>query len=297
VNIGVAVVAQSPNSLLDPFFLGSRDENDVTGYTGTPVNVNSYLFHYRADVQTAGLQYPLQGQYYVAVDSGHSEFDGRSFAGRYLLHAWVNDVNPPLAMMLTTTVSAGRPTLVARTIDLQSGVDPLSLVIAYGRVLVGAVAYDPVSGLAVFPLPSSVPALRAGRTPIVLASGDFQEDKNVDQAGAVESILPNTAFVAGRLKIVNRPTVQWLAPEARVCVAARTRLVAVAGSPRRTSRVRFSVDGRPVATDRSADAGLYMADWRAAGLARGSHRLLAQVTDAAGRTASAVRTVRLCAKS
>jgi minor extracellular serine protease Vpr len=297
VNIGVAVVAQSPNSLLDPFFLGSRDENDVTGYTGTPVNVNSYLYHYRADVQAAGLQYPLQGQYYVAVDSGHSEFDGRSFAGRYLLHSWVNDVSPPLAMMVTTTVAAGRPTLVARTIDLQSGVDPLSLVIAYGRVLVGAVAYDPVSGLAVFPLPTSVPALRAGRTPIVLASGDFQEDKNVDQAGAIESILSNTAFVAGRLNVVNRPTVQWLAPEPRACVSARTSLVVVAGSPRRTSGVRFSVDGRRVATDRTADGGLYTADWRAGGLARGSHRLVAQVTDAAGRTASAVRTVRLCEKT
>ena len=70
VNIGVAVVGQSASSLIDPWFLGSRDENDVAGYTGTPVNVNSYLFHYRADVQAAGLQYPLQGRYYVAVDSG-----------------------------------------------------------------------------------------------------------------------------------------------------------------------------------------------------------------------------------
>jgi minor extracellular serine protease Vpr len=294
VNIGVAVVGQSTNSLIDPFFLGSRDENDVTGYPGTPVNVNSYLYHYRADVQAAGLQYPLQGRYYVAVDSGRSEFDGSSFAGRYLLHFWVNDVNPPVAAMVTTTVSAGRPTIVARTLDLQSGVDPLSLIVAYGRILVGAAAYDPVSGLAIFPLPKTVQALKAGRTPIVVASGDFQEDKNVDQAGDIETILPNTAFVAAQLKVVRRPTVQWLDPELRTCASLPARLLVVAGSPRSIRAVRFSVDGKPVATEGRDAAGLYAATWRAAKLARGPHRLLAQVTDAAGRTATAARLVRVC---
>jgi hypothetical protein len=294
VNIGVAVVDQSANSLIDPFFLDSRDENDVAGYTGTPVNVNSYLYSYRADVQAAGLQYPLQGQYYVAVDSGHDEFSGRSFAGRYLLHFWIDDVTPPLARMVTTTVSAGRPTIVVRTIDLQSGVDPLSLVLGYGRVLVGAAAYDPVSGIATFPLPASVPALKVGKTPIVVASGDYQEDKNVDQAGDIQTILPNTAFLALGLKVVRRPTVQWLDPAARACASARTRLLVVAGSSRKAHGVRFSIDGRPLATDRTGAGGLYAATWRTAGVARGPHILSAQITDAAGRTATAERTVKVC---
>ena len=164
VNVGVAVVFQTPNSLIDPFFLSSRDENDVTGYPGTPVNVNGYLYHYRADVQAAGLQYPLQGQYYVAVDSGHDDFTGRPYAGQYVLHSWLNDVNAPLAAMITRTVSAGRPTIVLRTLDLQSGVDPLSLVLAYGRVLVGAVAYDPVSGIAIFPMSCMAAACRSSST-------------------------------------------------------------------------------------------------------------------------------------
>jgi Subtilase family len=297
VNIGVAVVGQSANSLIDPFFLGSRDENDITGYPGTPVNVNSYLYHYRADVQAAGLQFPLQGQYYVAVDSGHGEFNARSFAGQYLLHSWINDVNPPLAAMVTTTVAAGRPTIIARTLDLQAGVDPLSLVIAYGRVLVGAAAYDPGSGFAIFPLPASVPPLKAGELPAVFAAGDFQEDKNVDQAGAIETILPNTAFLSLRLKVVQRPTVQWLAPERNACLTARTRLLVVAGSPRKTRSVQFSVDGKPIATDRTAAAGLYSADWRTAGLERGPHRLRAVVTDAAGKRAAAVRAVKACEKA
>ena len=161
VNMGVAVILQSAGSLIDPFFLASRDENDVTGYTGTPVNVNGYMFSYRADVQAAGIQYPRQGQYFVAVDSGKSDFTGQSFAGQYLLHAWLNDVLPPLAAMVTTTVAAGRPTIVARTIDLQAGVDPLSLVFAYGDTLIGAVAYDPISGYAVFPLPDVGPGAEA----------------------------------------------------------------------------------------------------------------------------------------
>ena len=161
VNMGVAVILQSGGSLIDPFFLASRDENDVTGYTGTPVNVNGYMFSYRADVQAAGIQYPRQGQYFVSVDSGKSDFTGQSFAGQYLLHAWLNDVLPPLAAMVTTTVAAGHPTIIARTIDLQAGVDPLSLVFAYGDTLIGAVAYDPISGYAVFPLPRVGPAAEA----------------------------------------------------------------------------------------------------------------------------------------
>src|SRR6476659_5204095 len=294
VNLGVAVVGQSANSLIDPWFLGSRDENDVAGYTGTPVNVNSYLFHYRADVQAAGLQYPLQGRYYVAVDSGNSEFTGRSFAGRYLLHSWINDVNPPLACMITTTIAAGRPTIITRTLDLQAGVDPLSLVIAYGRILIGAAAYDPVSGFAVFPLPASVAPLKAGRLPMVFAAGDFQEDKNVDKAGAIETILPNTAFLARTLQVVERPTVQWLSPEPKACLAARERLLVVAGSPRKTRSVQFSVDDRPITTDRTSTAGLYAADWRRTRLAVGPHRLRALVTDAAGNRASAIRSVKAC---
>ena len=296
VNIGVVVIFQTPNSLIDPFFLSSRDENDVTGYPGTPVNVNSYLLHYRSVVQAAGLQYPVQGQYYVAVDSGHDDFTGRSFAGSYVLHSWLNDVDPPLAAMITRTVSAGRPTIVMRTLDLGAGVDPLSLVLSYGRVLVGAVGYDPISGIAVFPLPDSVPALKAGRTPIVIAANDFQEDKNVDQAGEIETVLPNTTFLSTRLRVVRHPTINWLAPERDACAPARTQLLVVAGSPKKIRRVEFSVDGRRIAVDRNGPGGLFSATWRRPATPAGSYLLAAEVTDTSGAAARASRTVRVCAK-
>lgn len=296
VNMGVAVVLQSGGSLIDPFFLASRDENDVTGYTGTPVNVNGYMFSYRADVQAAGIQYPRQGQYYVAVDSGQDEFTGRSFAGQYLLHAWLNDVAPPLAAMVTRTVAAGRPTIVARTLDLQAGVDPLSLVFAYGDVLVGASAYDPVSGYAIFPLPPTVPALAPGKRSTVFVASDFQEDKNVDQAGEIESIMPNTAFVPVKLKVVNHPTVDWLFPEEDDCLAARPRLLVVAGSTRPIASVRFTVDGARIATTRRGAGGLYSATWNRRGLGIGEHELAAIVTDTAGRTATKTIVVKICKK-
>jgi minor extracellular serine protease Vpr len=259
VNMGVSVLLSSPGSLIDPFFLDSRDENDVLGYAGTPVNVNSYLFGYRSDVQAAGVQFPRQGRYYVAVDSGHDDFNGRSFAGGYLLRFWVDDVSPPLAALVTTTVSAGRSTIVARALDAQSGVDPLSLALGYGRVVVGALDYDPVSGLAVFPLPADAPALRPGKVPVVFAAGDFQEDKNVDQAGDAASILPNTAFVGGRLTVVSGPAVTWLFPGRGQCAAPRTRVLVVASAAKRVRSVRFLADGRPVATVTRGGGGLYAA--------------------------------------
>ena len=95
---------------------------------------------------------------------------------------------------------------------------------------------------------------------------------------------------------MQRPTVQWLSPERKACLTARERLLVVAGSPRRTRSVRFSVDGKPIATGRTSAAGLYSADWRTTGLAAGPHRLRAVVTDAAGEQAAAIRSVKACKK-
>jgi hypothetical protein len=194
-------------------------------------------------------------------------------------------------------VAAGRPTIVARTLDLQSGVDPLSLTISYGRIAVGAAAYDPVSGIAVFPLPAAAPALKTGSTALILVSGDFQEDKNVDQAGEIASILPNTTFVPTKLKVVNHPTVTWLIPNRGECASAYTRLLVVASARKAIRKVRFLVDGKRIATVARGTAGLYAATWSPKRVARGPHALRAVVTDAAGATAEAGRGVKVCGKS
>ena len=143
VNFGVSVLDASTGSLIDPFVLGSKDENDVQGYAGIPTDVNSLTFDSGFDVGTAGVQFPRLQRFYVAVDSRADEFTNRSQKGQYVLKAWVDDLSAPAVRILTTRVTAGRPLIAAVAVDLQSGVDPLSLVINYNNALVGASAYDP----------------------------------------------------------------------------------------------------------------------------------------------------------
>ena len=300
VNIGVSVIAGSENSLVDPWFLGSRDENDVQGYAGTPVNVNPLTFDYLIDIGVAGAALPRPKTYYVSVDSGRDPFNGRPLAGRYLLQSWVNDVFPPFIQPLSVRVSAGRPTILARVVDgifrgePSSGVDPLSLVIAYGRVLIGAAAYDAASGIAVFPIPAAAPALKAGKTPAILVGSDYQEAKNVSSTS--DDIMPNTGFRQVSLRVVDGPTVTWVAPEERECVPARARLVVVAGSTDRISSVRFLDGDQTIATVKRGAAGLYFTDWRTRSETPGRHTLRAVTTDADGRKAAASRPVRICRK-
>jgi minor extracellular serine protease Vpr len=292
INVGAAVVASTPGSLIHPWFLGSPDENDVQGYAGLPVNVNNLTIDYPLDVGAAGTVYPRTKAYYVSVDSGRDQFTNRSLAGAYVLRAWVDDLEPPVLGLITARVSAGRPTIALRILDLGAGVNPYSLVIGYGRILVGAAVYDADSGIALFPLPGTAPALRAGKRQLSASAADFQEAKNVDSVG--DDLLPNTAFAQGAITVVNGPTVTCLAPEIRVCAPARTPLLVLADSNRNVRSVRFLLGRKPIATVRRGTAGLYSATWRRGGAAKGRHTLRAVVTDARGRTATAERVVRVC---
>jgi hypothetical protein len=295
-NFGVSILVSSPGAVIDPWVLGSRDENDVQGYAGTPVNVNNLTFGYRADIGAAGAALPIPGTYYVSVDSGRDPFTGASQAGEYVLRAWVNDVNPPLILPVSRRVSAGRPTIVARVFDgilrPESGVDPLSLAIGYRGALVGAAAYDPFSGLAVFPLPSQAPPLRKGRQSLLVVGSDYQEAKNTASIG--ESVLPNTSVDEFPLNVVDGPAVTWLRPEQRECVSRRASLLVVASSTARVRAVRFFADGKRIAIDRRGGADLFGATWRRGSARKGQHVLRTVVVDAKGRTAAARRTVRVC---
>ena len=233
------------------------------------------------------------------MDSGRDIFTGRSLAGRYVLHSWVDDVFPPAAEIITTRVSAGRPTLVFRVVDgpfarSASGVNPLSLTIGYSRTLVGAVAYDPVSGIAVFPLPREAPAIGAGQGTIDLLASDLQESKNLNTSGA--DIMPNTSFSSFPLRVVRGPTATWIAPETRECVAGTTTLAVVAGSTARIRSVSFFRGSKRLATDRTGPGGLYSGTWKVGALRKGRHKLRAVVVDASGRRAAAERVVRRCGR-
>jgi subtilisin family serine protease len=292
VNLGVSVVASSTGSVIDPWFLGSKNENDVQGYAGTPTNVNNFsFFDFELDYGAAGLQFPRQKEFFVSVDSGRDEFTGRSLSGRYLLRAWANDLDPPIARVMTTRVAAGRPTLVARTLDAQSGVDPFSLAIAYGQVTILAAAYDPVSGIAIFPLPASAPALKAGMVRSVFVASDYEEGKNIN---SVSAILPNTAFVSTHLRVVRGPAITWLQPDPNMCLPARARLIAVASATRNIRDVRYLDGTRQIGAVKRGVAGLYAATWKTTDAASGRHTLTATVTDAHGAQASADLDVKVC---
>jgi len=256
------------------------------------VNVNNLTVDYPLDIGAAATVFPRTKAYYVAVDSGRDPFTGRSLGGSYLLRAWVDDLEPPLLGLITTRVAAGRPTIALRVLDNGAGVDPYSLVIGYGRALVGAAVYDPANGVALFPLPREAPALRVGKRVLTGTAADFQEAKNVDSVG--DALLPNTAFASGNITVVNRPAVTWLTPEINECAAAQTPLAALASSTAAVRSVRFFDGRRLLATERQGLAGLFTAVWRRGGAAKGKHTLRAIVTDAKGRKAEAQRIVRVC---
>jgi hypothetical protein len=290
-NIGVAVTSFAPaDALVHPWFLGSQDENDVQGYAGTPVNVNSYMLDYGIDLGTAGTVFPRPGRYYVAVDSGDDPFSRKQERGRYVLRSWVNDVRPPTLRLLTARVDEGRPLVVARMLDRGSGVDPYSILLGYRQILLSAAAYDPSSGLAVFSLPFEAPGLRHGRNRAVLVASDYQEAKNVSTPG--DSVLPNTGYRAVVISRTTKPVVSWLIPRSRACVRRRARLLVLATSTHPIRSVRFLDGGRRFRTVRRGASGLYTTTWRPR--RRGRHVLRAIALDAKGRTAAAARAVRVC---
>jgi subtilisin family serine protease len=302
VNVGVAVVAPPPDVRgtieeqltppIHPWFLGSLDENDVQGYAGTPVNVNSTLPDFLFGTGTAGTVFAKPGRYYVAVDSGRDPFTGRSLAGPYVLRSWVNDVKPPRVQLLTTRVSAGHPTLVLRATDAQSGIDPLAISVDYSRLLIGATLVDPQTGVAVVPIPRSATELRPGRIAVRLIAADNQETKNVNVEG--KNLVPNTRIVRVRLRVVAAPTITWVTPASRSCVSGQVQLAVAASSSALISSVGFFVGGREVGRVRTTEGGVYSVTWNASRAAKRRHVLTATVTDTAGREAAAKRVVRVC---
>ena len=196
---------------------------------------------------------------------------------------------------MTTRLSAGRPTIVGRVTDGQSGVDPLSLVLNYNsNVLLGASAYDASSGLVLFALPSNAPKITAAKKKksVVLSASDNQETKNVNTIGA--NVLPNTGYRASKIAVVNKPTITWLIPGKNQCLRSTTRLVVVAGSTKTLKPVVFRADSKKVGSRKADSAGVAFADWKAKQAKKGKHVLRATVRDAAGRTVTAVRRVRVC---
>jgi minor extracellular serine protease Vpr len=292
LNLGVAVIGATENSAIDPWLLGAPDENTVQGDAGTPVNVNPLTFDYQLPIGVAGAVFPRLRRLWVAVDSGQDIYTGRSLRGRYVLRYWVNDLRPPSIKLLTRRVAAGRPTIAVRVRDGGAGVNPLSLLLAYRRVIVLAAAYDPSSGVAVFVLPRAAPQLPRGRTATILAASDYQESKNLNTFG--RNVMPNTRFRNARIQAVRGTVVTWLAPERGACLRGRASLLVLTSSTTTVASVRFLDGRRRIAVDRTGVAGVYQTIWAARAARRGRHVLHAVVVTRSGKHVAATRAVRVC---
>jgi minor extracellular serine protease Vpr len=305
VNAGVVVVRPavrlnadvrsllSSNAPIHPWFLGSLDENDVLGYAGIPVNANNSMPDFLFSVGAAGGVMLPAGRYYFSLDSGRDLFNGRSLAGRYTLRSWVNDVRPPTVKLLTTRISTGRPTIVARIRDAASGVDPLSLLLLFGQgTQLGATSYDPATGFAMFAIPRSAPPLFEGTAFMRIFASDFAETRNVSTEGA--NPMPNSRFRGIRMPIVRQPVVTWLLPNKGACLPARARLQFVASAPSVISSVGIFDGNRQIARVRRNLAGIYVYNWRTANKRKGTHVLRAVASDAGGREGFATLPVKIC---
>ena len=208
------------------------------------MNVNELMNDFGVDIGSAGASFPRIQRFYVRSirDPIHSRHAGSPAATCFVLGERRAAAE---LRLLTRRVAAGRPTIVARAVDSGAGVDPLSLVISYRGVLVGAALYDPISGIAVFPLPSQATAIKNGRTRAVLSASDFQEAKNVNTVG--DDVLPNTAFRTVRSPRSPGRHSTWVTPAANACVGKTAGFVVAASSTKRITAVRFFVDGKRVA--------------------------------------------------
>jgi subtilisin family serine protease len=276
-----------------PFFLHALDENTVLGYAGTPINANGDMPDFLFGLGVAGADFPAVGTYYVVVDSGHDPFTGKSTAGPYVLHSWVNDVTPPRVQFLTTRVSAGYPTFVVKVTDSGSGVDGFSIqLLLTRRPQLGASSFDPATGIAVLQLPRSAIAFQPGPQFVKLVASDYQESKNVDTEG--ENPFPNTTVKGARVQVVSGPAVTWIMPNRGACLAKRTKLLVVANDDASISSVGFFDGARQIGRVRKNTAGLFALTWNTAGRRRGPHVLTAVASDTRGREDRASRPVRIC---
>jgi len=292
VNWGVSIWAETAGAVVDPFVLGSKDENDVEGYAGIPTDVNDLTFDANLDVGAAGASFPRLQRFYVSVDSGTDEFTGASEKGQYLLNSWVNDLTPPATVILTKRVTAGRPLIVAGALDAQSGVDPLSLTIGYKGALVGASQYDPTSGLTVFGIPDTAPALKPGKVAVTFQASDYQEAKNINTVG--DALMPNTSFLTKDITVVDGPTVSWIGPPANACALKHDQLTVIADSTKKVKDVVFTENGKRIGVDKGSLVQVYSHTWNTTKLKKGKHLVVATVEDAAGRKASSGRIIRIC---
>jgi subtilisin family serine protease len=184
-NLGVAITWRAPGVRVQPRMVVDGDENQLTGYTALPLNLNPYMANFEDPTPVAGAISPAPGTYAVVFDS-----PTKAGAGAFRFRFWTNDTTPPTAKLEARAVRAGLP-LRVRVVDAGSGVDPLSLDATIdgksrSAVLSGGQVRVSTSGIA------------PGSHRLRLRLSDYQETRNMEN---VPRILPNTRIFSASVRI------------------------------------------------------------------------------------------------
>jgi len=97
-----------------------------------------------------------------------------------------------------------------------------------------------------------------------------------------------------RLRAVARPTLTWLLPRPKACVAKTEPLFVIAGASHGVRTVKFFDGKRALGTVKRGSEGLFSFQWRTKKAKHGRHVLRAVVTDRRGARAAATRVARVC---
>jgi hypothetical protein len=68
----------------------------------------------------------------------------------------------------------------------------------------------------------------------------------------------------------------------------------IGGALKKIRQVAFTLDGKRIGVDKTGQLGLYSLAWKTGKVAKGSHVLVATLTDASGKTAASARRIKLC---
>ena len=243
-NAGVVVVRPAPSlngpveSLFDsnqpihPWFMGSLDENDVLGYAGIPVNVNSTLPDFLFSKGPRAASSSRRASTTSRVDSGRDPFTGKSLAGPYTLRSWVNDVKPPVVKILTQSSRPdGRPS--SRRSRTRSRASTRSRCSSTsGRPGGSPRSRRPSTTRARVSPPSrsrgAPTGCSRGRSSCSSSPPTTRRAKNISAGDTSANPLPNTQIGGLRAVAVNRPTVTWATPGKNACASRRQELLVVA---------------------------------------------------------------------
>jgi hypothetical protein len=96
------------------------------------------------------------------------------------------------------------------------------------------------------------------------------------------------------LRAVKRPTLTWLLPRPKACMAKTEPLFVIAGASHGVRSVKFFDAKRKLGTVKRGSEGLFTFQWRTARAKHGRHLLRAVVTDRRGARDAVTRVARVC---